>query len=1145
MKKSRTSTQPTKTLSGFGLQWVRDEDSRRFPDKETSNIQRRTSNTGRAKAMSSRCLAPSPAVPLRRTVDHRTPQCWPAIQKPHGSQHKAALSNFGFSKWRHYTSDATTVLILLLTAFVHAQDSQFHFDANGNLTAQTAAASAMPEIIGQPQNRMVAPGETASFSVVVSDPRDMTYVWSHNGVPLAGVDNDSLTVLNANANNEGEYRVVLTNPSGSVTSAPALLMIDSDHDGIADSWELAYFGSLTNTGSGDFDLDGVSNLQELLDGTNPTNSASVRYHLTLVQDGGSVAVTPNLSSYTNGQTVTLTATPFSNGSFHAWLGDVVTQSNTITLMMTTNKTVYAHFTPVVFTWAGPLSGDWNAATNWEPRLVPGSNDSVVLNTGSTVILDTAADCASVVLGGPNILGGPGNSNPTLTGSGTLTVHDHMYWRSGGMSGSGRTVLESGATLILDMDNPAGLSLSSRTLELGGETFWTAATDFFLNNGVITNRLGAVFHAAGSGSINSSGRFDNAGTFRKSGSTGTTTFTGGANFNNYGTVAVENGGLHFDGSSLTNNGAVNVSGGATLRLGGGGAGNGTINAAATALVEWTFRTFTLESGAQLNGSGHYQINAGSPFNQQLTTLSNYADIVVEDFGLLYGVLAGPGKFTVTNAMDWTGGTMSGSGQTIIPPGATLTIANTNAVTLGQTLENGGTILWTGAGDIGMSAGAIITNRAGALFDVRSAAGLGGGIANGRLDNAGTFRKSANPGITTFQSGMILNNFGSVEIEAGTLRLAGNGSAESGSATGTFDAAPATLVEWTGGTFALNAGAQLNGAGLYRINGFGATLAANTGISVENFDLLSGTLGGSAPITISKAMNWTGGTMSGSGKTIIPSGTMLTISNPSPVTLTRTLENGGTVLWTGAGDIGMNAGAVITNRAGALFDAQSAASLSAGSGANRFDNAGAFRKSVSSGTMQLGSGVSFNNSGTVDIRSGILAANGGYNSSPNSLLNCVLGGTTAGTGYGQLQKSGTVTLDGALSVELLPGFTPATYDAFTVVTAGTRNGTFANFNYPSNAVTMQLSNSPNAAIVRVAEVFGSAFQPVLLLPQIDGTNFRLTWTTVSNTVYRVEFNPNLAASNWTALPGDVTATSNTASKLDALTASNRFYRVHVLP
>jgi hypothetical protein len=66
---------------------------------------------------------------------------------------------------------ARAAIFLLLATFTRAQDSQFFFDANGNLFVQTAAATAPPQIIGQPQNRMVAPGESASFFVVAKDTR--------------------------------------------------------------------------------------------------------------------------------------------------------------------------------------------------------------------------------------------------------------------------------------------------------------------------------------------------------------------------------------------------------------------------------------------------------------------------------------------------------------------------------------------------------------------------------------------------------------------------------------------------------------------------------------------------------------------------------------------------------------------------------------------------------------------------------------------------------------------------------------------------------------------------------------------------------------------------------------------------------------
>jgi len=57
--------------------------------------------------------------------------------------------------------------------------------------------------------------------------------------------------------------------------------------------------------------------------------------------------------------------------------------------------------------------------------------------------------------------------------------------------------------------------------------------------------------------------------------------------------------------------------------------------------------------------------------------------------------------------------------------------------------------------------------------------------------------------------------------------------------------------------------------------------------------------------------------------------------------------------------------------------------------------------------------------------------------------------------------------------------------------------------------------------------------------------LTWTATSNVVYRLENNANVGSTNWIAITGDVTTLSNTAGKLDALTPSNRFYRVRVLP
>jgi hypothetical protein len=311
-------------------------------------------------------------------------------------------------------------------------------------------------------------------------------------------------------------------------------------------------------------------------------------------------------------------------------------------------------------------------------------------------------------------------------------------------------------------------------------------------------------------------------------------------------------------------------------------------------------------------------------------------------------------------------------------------------------------------------------------------------------------------------------------------------------------------------------------------------------VRNLECVSGTFGGSGAMTVSNTMNWSSSYLTGSGRTIIAAGATLTITNAGNLTLARTLENAGTTVLTGGPRLFLST--MITNRPGALFEIQNAQEFVFNGGAPRFDNAGTFRKSSNTGTTTIG--VQFNNYGMVDIRIGALAVNGGFTSSSSALLNCALGGTTAGTGYGQLQKSGTITLNGSLSVDLLPGFLPATNNTFTVVTAGTRSGTFASFSYPDNRVSMQLTNTTTSVVLTVTNVLPVP-QPVLLMPVLSGSNALLTWIATSNITYRLEQKPHLDSTNWTTIPGDVTTTSNTASKLDALTTSNRFYRVHVVP
>lgn len=62
--------------------------------------------------------------------------------------------------------------------------------------------------------------------------------------------------------------------SGNLTGSLSYVVMDSDQDGMGDSFEMLYFETLSRDGLGDFDLDGLNDLGEYLAGTDPTDNAS-------------------------------------------------------------------------------------------------------------------------------------------------------------------------------------------------------------------------------------------------------------------------------------------------------------------------------------------------------------------------------------------------------------------------------------------------------------------------------------------------------------------------------------------------------------------------------------------------------------------------------------------------------------------------------------------------------------------------------------------------------------------------------------------------------------------------------------------------------------------------------------------------------
>ena len=242
-------------------------------------------------------------------------------------------------------------IVLCLNVRVSGEDTAYAHDSSGNQISRQVRTAGPPYIVSQPASQVVPPGESVGFAVVVADATELSYQWNFNDVAINGATGDSLYLTNITAANEGSYTVVITNPSGTVTSAPANLSldIDRDDDGLPDAWEFLYFDGLAQIGSGDFDHDGVSNLDELLEGTNPASDASYHPRLTLTGVGGAVVASPMLPRYNLGQSVNLTATGDAGKYFHLWLRDLSGNANPTTIVMNAHKTVQAYFDEVI-TW---------------------------------------------------------------------------------------------------------------------------------------------------------------------------------------------------------------------------------------------------------------------------------------------------------------------------------------------------------------------------------------------------------------------------------------------------------------------------------------------------------------------------------------------------------------------------------------------------------------------------------------------------------------------------------------------------------------------------------------------------------------------------------------------------------------------------
>ncbi len=342
-------------------------------------------------------------------------------------------------------------------------------------------------------------------------------------------------------------------------------------------------------------------------------------------------------------------------------------------------------------------------------------------------------------------GGLTRLRSNVTNPDRLTVEGRVDWIDGALSGAGTTRMNGAVTI-------SGASthslLGGQTLELAGTTTQTGTGSFSTGGGARVVNLGSWVEAAsGNASVGqfnggAATRFDNIGSFTKTSAFVTTLGGSGLAFNNTGLLDVQAGTLRFSGNAtLAAAGQVRIAAGATLDL-----------AASQVLLAGTLQ------------------NAGTLSVTGTLAVTDSAAVLGAGQTLLRGTLQNSGQLRLAGSTEWGQAVLRGSGTTRIEGPLTITGASGRGLIGGHTLELAGPTTQTGTGSINTGGGARIVNLGTWTEAANGNAFIGnfsGGAAS-RFDNAGRFAKTS-AFVTDLGNGLVLDNTGRIDVQAGTLRL----------------------------------------------------------------------------------------------------------------------------------------------------------------------------------------------------------------------------------------------------------------------------------------------------------------------------------------------------------------------------------------
>ncbi|WP_310452564.1 filamentous hemagglutinin N-terminal domain-containing protein, partial [Sulfuritalea sp.] len=718
-------------------------------------------------------------------------------------------------------------------------------------------------------------------------------------------------------------------------------------------------------------------------------------------------------------------------------------------------------------------------------------------------------------------GGTDAGNYALANNATLQFHGGPRSISGNIGGAGNVTFSKPltATAVYTLTGDYNIS-GATTVALDA-----LGTGNLLFNGTVSNLGSSYAQSGGVTSVSFSGMTAGAAT----------------GFQNLASIAVNSGSLVFaDSTSFSGLTSLTRAGSGTLDL-----GNNSLSVTALNV-----------SGGTLTGSGAVAVSTGGVFNW-----SN-------------GAITGSGTLT----------TQSGVATTLMPG-----FAQQAALRDSRVWDNYGTVSFTpNAGTLStfqiddtLTGGtAVFNNRVGALFNINASFTDTHIVGVGNFNNEGELRKSLNTTAASSGFAPTFNNQsgGIVNVNSGTLNLAGSNTYNNGSA---INIASGATLQLSGGTHGFLGNAAISGSGGSVLFSGGTINTAST----NDFALLNGNAwsvaGGTVNLLASNvtdftgAVSLTGGTLNlntgndhsfNAGLTMgnasfnatdnvtIPLGQVLTMSGAGTLTGSGALNTNGTTnlgtsgvwlnakTWNNNGvlnlngassvNIAMQNNAVLNNNATGSINIQAGvytAPLNNATGSNTINNYGTITKDVGSPASSSIT-AAFNNlsGGVVAVNSGTLVLSATNTYTNGSTINVGSGATlqfSAGT-HGFTGNAAIAGIGGSLlfsgGTNTFNAGTNLDFDAAVTFSGGTTTFDTGATKTNTGTVTLTggtLTGSDNFVFNNLTWTSGNIF----------GTDSSTMTTAGTVTMAGAQGATRLSQRDWTNLASGIVNLTGTASEI----------------